>query len=147
MFVASPQRLGRYSKAPAVLITGVIVITLLARLGSAQSSSSDTIITIGKDGTATIIGTVQENVKRCTVDLSCYLRLKFQDYDVKVVYVTGEGARCINEEASNRGLAVKKDQRIEAHGQYHREGKLHIISTCPSNSFYIKVLASSGQGQ
>ena len=145
MFVASPQRLRRY--APGVLIAGVIVIALLARLGSAQSNSSNTIITIGKDGTATIVGTVQENVKRCTVDLSCYLRFKFQDQDVNVVYVTSEGTRCINEEASNRGMAVKKDQVVEAHGEYHREGKLHIISTCPSNSFYIKVLPPSREGE
>lgn len=143
MFVTSLQRF----KAPAVLIAGVITITLLAQFGSAQSQSSDTIITIGRDGTATIIGTVRENVKRCTVDLSCYLRLKFQDQDVKVVYVTGEGSRCNNEQAANHGLAVKKDQRVEAHGEYHREGSLHIISTCPSNSFYIKVLAPSGQSQ
>ena len=147
MFVASPQRLRRYSKAPAVLIAGVITVTLLARLGSAQSNNSETIISIGRDGTATIVGTVQENVKRCTVDLSCYLRLRFQDQEVKVLYVPSEGNACVNDQASRQGFAVKKDQLIEARGEYHREGKLHIISTCPSKSFYIKVLAPSGQNE
>lgn len=140
MFVDSPQSLR------AILITGIIAITLLAQRGSAQSNS-ETTLSIGKDGTATVVGIVHENVKRCTVDLSCYLKLKFQDQDVKVLYVTSEGTRCINGQASERGLAVKKDQRIEAHGEYHKEGKLHMISTCPSNSFYIKVLAPSGQNQ
>jgi len=138
MFIPSPQSLR------PILIAGIVAITLLAR---AQSNNSETIISIGRDGTATIVGTVQENVKRCTVDSSCYLRLKFQDQDVKVLYVPSEGSVCVNEQASRQGLAVQKDQLIEARGAYHREGKLHIISTCPSKSFYIKVLAPSGQGQ
>jgi hypothetical protein len=144
MFVASPQSLRRSSNAKwllplAILITGIMTMGH----SRAQSNTPETKLSISKDGTATVTGIVQENVKRCTVDLSCYLRLKFQDQELKVLYVTSEGEPCVNDQASEHGLAVKKDQRIEAHGKYHKEGKLHIISTCPSKSFYIKILDPS----
>lgn len=161
MFVALPHILRNLTKAQwllglAVLLTGTMTIAIMGRLGhpssfwttpnaadaltnSNQTDSQDTKLTVTND-TATVVGIVDENVKRCTVDLSCYLELRFQGEAVNVVYVNTEGKACPNEKASHQGLAVKRGQRVEAHGQYQKEGNVHLISTCPSNNFYIKVL-------
>ena len=150
----------RFPKAKILLallipITGLLVIVISLMPGiewaerqdaavlSTQSATSETSLSIGNDGTAIVVGPVVENVKKCTVDLSCFLKLKFHDEEIHVLYVTSEGDRCINEQASRQGLEVKKDHRIEALGQYNKQGKLHILSTCPSKAFYIKVLSPS----
>lgn len=109
-------------------------------ISNAQSETPETSLTISKDNTAVVKGPVLDNIKKCTVDLSCYLEMKFQNETVHVVYVTAEGQPCVNEQGSRQGINIKKGQRVEAYGQYHKEGQLHIISTCPSGTFYIKIL-------
>jgi hypothetical protein len=149
-----PQNITGSSKtkwlfALAVLITGVMTMAILAWrttvMSSTQSNPAETTLSIGKDDTATVKGPILDNIKQCTVDLDCYLKMRFQDQDVHVVYVTNEGQRCINEQAAKQGFAIKKGQRVEAHGQYRKEGDLHLLSTCPSNAFYIKLLPPFGR--
>jgi hypothetical protein len=97
-------------------------------------------VKVGNDGTATVSGTVLENIKKCTVDLKCYLLLKKGDEEIRVIYGSGEGSNCLNDKATDAGFQVKKGQKINAYGSYGKLGKRYIISTCSSNDFYIKVL-------
>jgi hypothetical protein len=116
-------------------------------LQTAEPDERDTSLNIGKDGTATVVGHVVENIKQCSVDLTCYLKVKVHDKEVHIVYVPDDGQQCVNEQASRQGFATKKGDLIKAHGQYRKQDQVHIVSTCSSKAFYIKILPSSGRGE
>ena len=103
-------------------------------------SRQGTSLEIAANRSAIVVGVVDENYQGCTVDLTCYLRLRLDRSEVRVVYGRGDGAKCTNEKAARQGFEVKKGQRVKAYGQYAKLGKLHIVSTCPSEGFYILLI-------
>lgn len=100
----------------------------------------ETSLKINEDRTATVTGVVLENVRDCAVDLACYLRLRVKQEDVQAIYVAEEGIPCVNSQAATAGSKVAKGQKVTIYGAYSKLGSVHVISTCPAESYYIRVL-------
>jgi hypothetical protein len=69
--------------------------------------------------------------------------MKHETEEVRVVYVPAEGQSCLNRKAVDSGFRVEKGQKVKVYGAYRKIGKLHMVSTCPSESFYIQTLPKS----
>ena len=84
----------------------------------------------------------------CTIrDLPCFLRMEVEGKEILLVYHEGESATpCFNDEAIRIGFEVKAGQSIRARGEYRKEEDIVIISTCPSNDYYIEIEADSDRG-
>lgn len=105
--------------------------------------NQNTTLEIDNEGRATVVGTVLENNKGCTVDLKCYLRLQMGDEEIRIIYGSGEGDICSNAKATEQGFKIQKGQKIKAYGTYRKLGKQHFMSTCPSDAFYILPLTQN----
>jgi len=93
---------------------------------------------VSTNGTAQVIGTVLKNDQGCVTDLECFLMVRVAADKVRVVYQTGRGAPCVNQEASHAGAKTKVGAVIEAYGKYSKRAGVHEISTCQSATFYIQ---------
>ena len=102
-----------------------------------DSSSAGTGLRVNQDGSALLVGRVQENVRGCTRDLLCFLEIRAGDEDVRVIYNAGE-AECMNGDAGAQGFAVEAGETVEVFGAYRPEGRRKIISTCESSAYYIR---------
>ncbi len=97
------------------------------------------VLEINADGTARAVGVVIENDRGCEVDAVCRLVVDAGGRRIAVVYHEGEAVPCVNREAVRRGLALSSGDRVEAYGAYAGGGP--TISTCPSESYYLRLVA------
>lgn len=107
----------------------------------AEPSSADEGFAPATDGSLRITGVVVENDHGCVRDLPCLLRVDVEGREVLVVYHEGESSDpCPNTAATKVGFEVQEGQRIAARGRYRQEGSTVIISTCPSEDYFIELL-------
>lgn len=123
-----------------LLITFALpTLTLLASCGPGTAAAKEESVLEVKNGTARVVGAVVTNDRGCEVDAICRLILDVGGRQVTVIYHGGEAVRCLNHEAIRQGFAIEPGNRVEAYGAYEESGP--IISTCPSESYYLRLLA------
>jgi hypothetical protein len=110
----------------------------------AGSADGDGQYQIDTDGTVRLSGRVLENVRRCDVDLSCYLVVRSGDREFEVTYAAAEGEPCENDDTARAGWAVRAGQTVAVYGSYTKGEPRDRVSTCPRRDFYIKVEADAG---
>ncbi|MGB6337065.1 MAG: hypothetical protein WBG49_15185 [Thermoanaerobaculia bacterium] len=108
-----------------------------------QDSRDNTSLVVAEDGSAIITGAVLENDRGCVRDLQCFLRLKVEAEEAWVIYNEGEGPPCFNTTVAKLAFDIEVGQTVEARGSYRRDGKRHVLSTCPSTDYSLRVIDSA----
>ena len=134
-------------KESLLRVSGFLVLSIASLLVIKQArpqapptrGASVTSIDIRKDGTATAVGIVLENKKRCQVDGECSLRLEVLNQPLVVIYGPAEGEGSGNPLVLKQGFGVQKNDRVKVHGRYNK-GRVPTIDVYSSNDFYILTL-------
>jgi hypothetical protein len=82
-------------------------------------------------------GVVLENVLACTRDLSCHLRLKTAQGEVRVVYAAPRGTPCPNTAATRSGMKILQHARVRVFAQ--ATGKAEL-STCAKEVYAVSLI-------
>jgi hypothetical protein len=111
--------------------------TALNRSGTALSTNTprSTPGELTMDEETIIRGVITENYLGCTLDVSCFLRLRDNVQEIVVIYHLGEYPRCLNEKAVDFGLEARVGDEIEVFGKVTANRE---ISTCDSRDYYIR---------
>lgn len=106
--------------------------------GGSRTAAPAAGLEVADDGTVVARGVVEENRRHCVVDGLCFLVLAVGDLRLQVIYVEAEADPCPNRAAADAGFAAEPGDRLEVHGAYRDAEGGGIVSTCPSESFYIR---------
>ena len=82
----------------------------------------------------TVRGTVVENVRECTIDLTCFLQMRLSGGTISIVYGTGRFDPCPNGNVEGAFALVKGDEVVV----FGEVTGYKTMSTCESDRYYIR---------
>jgi len=92
---------------------------------------------VSDNGKAYVKGEVIENNLGCRVNVSCYFRLEVNNQNIEVVYHEGDVSVGCQSKQSTGLEEVKRGERIQAYGDYKKNGNLYYINTCGSRDYFV----------
>lgn len=119
----------------------------LAQTGSLATSTAPAAVTrqssslkVWDDGTAFVVGEVEEDPLPCNQDGTCYLKLRIHSAEVQVIYSIGRIRfyPANNQPHLDLPQKFRKADRIKAFGAFNKAGQTLTISTSDTPDYFIR---------